>query len=80
MQTYGTSNYHPGSGSSDPKPYACYVLTNKYIIGKKIQNYQDTEFKEANKPKGPITLEKEKKAFTGVGKVLGGRKQGGEEG
>ena len=29
MQMNGTGNYDPGSGNSDLKPYACYVLTNK---------------------------------------------------
>ena len=36
-----------------------------------MQNYQDTEFKEANKPKGPITLGREKKTITGVEDLCG---------
>ena len=76
IQMNGISKYHPGSGKSDPKPYVCYVLTNKQILGKELQNYQNTEFKEDKKPKGPITLVRKKKAITGVGKALGGNEIG----
>ena len=73
MQRNGTRNYKlPGSGNSELKTYACYTLTNKIILGKKVQNSQDTELKEDNNPNGPITLGREKKTITRVKKDLGG--------
>ena len=48
MQMDGTRNYRPGSSNSDPKPYSCYVLTNKFILVKEVQNNQDSELKESN--------------------------------
>ena len=63
----GTRNYHAWSGNTDPIPYASHMLTNKYILGKKVQNSHDIKLKEANKSKNPITLGREKKTLRGVG-------------
>jgi hypothetical protein len=38
----GTRKYHPELGNSDPKRHAWYVLTNKWILAKKVQNTQET--------------------------------------
>ena len=48
------------------------MLTNKYILGKKLQNTQDIDIKESKKLKGPITLGRENKTITGVPKVFSG--------
>jgi hypothetical protein len=31
----GTRKYHPETGNPDPKGHAWYVLTDKWILGKK---------------------------------------------
>jgi hypothetical protein len=41
-QMGGTRKYYPEWGNSDPKWHAWNVLTNKWMLAKKIQNTQDT--------------------------------------
>jgi hypothetical protein len=37
----GSRKYHPEGDNSDPKGHAWYVLTNKWILVKKVLNTQD---------------------------------------
>ena len=37
-----TKNYHPECHKSDPKGYARYVITNMWILAKKVENTQNT--------------------------------------
>ena len=67
----GGTTTHPERGNPVPKGYACYILTNKWILTKKyrISKIQYTELKKVNKPKCPsedtsVPLGKEKKTIT----------------
>ena len=50
----GTRKYQSGWDNSDPKGHAWYVLTNKWILAKKVQNtcIKSTELKKVSKEKG----------------------------
>jgi hypothetical protein len=52
----GTRKYHPEWGNADPKGYAWYILTTKWILLKKryrIPKIHSTELKKFNKVKCP---------------------------
>jgi hypothetical protein len=42
MQMDGTRKYHPESDNSITKEHIWYVLADKWILVKKVQNTQDT--------------------------------------
>ena len=51
-QMDGTRKYHPKLGNLHPKWHAWYVLTNKWILAKNVQNTQD-KIDRSQKVKSP---------------------------
>ena len=64
----GTKNYHPECHKSDPKGYARYVITNKWILAKKSREY--TEYNPQNS--NSLTSQRAKVRITQF--HLGGRR------
>ena len=41
-KTEGTKKYHPECHNSDPTGFAWYIITNIWILAKKVENTQNT--------------------------------------
>ena len=41
-KTEGTKKYHPECHNSDPTGFAWYIITNMWILAKKVENTQNT--------------------------------------